>query len=963
MLHQMPGAYYVKGFSKHGPLHNPHTYGYFDHVPYKGFQGGHVTCGGVVYEADAYPPEYRGQYIAANLLSNCINWHKLTPKGSSFTAEHGGSLLQTSDQHFRPIDCLLGPDGCIYVVDWTDKRAAHLDPIDNWDKTNGRIYKIEYQDAKPLKPFDLGKQTSQELMELLKHPNLWWRKEARRLLAERGDVSILPALRKLSQSEPGLLALEALWAIHGLGKFRLQDLDNSDTRLLKHPNEHVRAWVARLLGDAPVVGQLNESDLIEMAKTETSPVVLAQLACTAMRISDGPNLVTKIVARPASENDPHIPLLCWWALERTAISQPSNAIKYLRSPSDWGPVMQSTILERLARRWMAEKSEVGYKYAGELLQASWFHPERAIVLRGIESGMAGGLTAKELAAFNIGLIREGRREDLEKLPEPDRSRILAKFGDEAALKSYLEQVQDAKRPDSSRIAAIQLLASLNYPPLEASLLQQLESGSDALRLASVAALARSTTENLGSKFLGQYAKASPALQKQILQVLLSRPKWALTLFQSFESGQFPKTALTLDHAKIAAALDDKALTSLVEKHFGKIAPTTPGEMQARIAALNLMLSREKPGDPTLGKPIFAKHCAACHQLHGEGTKIGPDLTTADRKNRTYLLSNIVNPSGYIRPEFMNFSVNTLDGRALTGLVSEQKTDTVALATYVNGKIEQTVIAKKDIDSMKPSALSLMPEKLLDSLTNDEIRHLFAYITSDPDPRPAGGAGPKKLRVALVSGSVEYKSDESLPKLQKLLEEKYPVECVRIFRKTDSELPDAKKLAECDAAIFFTRRLTIDGEELAAVKAFVESGKPILGIRTASHGFQKWLEMDALVFGGDYKNHFGAGPKCEVQFTEAGKTHPVLKNVKPFKSVGSLYKNPNIAKDVIVLQNGTAAGKTEPVTWVRERKVGEKTQRIFYTSLGHQDDFLEDQFLKMLVNALGWCAKNEAIAAK
>ena len=76
MLHQVQGGYYVKGFGKHGPLHNPHTYGYFEHVPYKDFKGGHVTCGGVVYQADAFPPEFRDRYIAANLLSNAVYWHE-----------------------------------------------------------------------------------------------------------------------------------------------------------------------------------------------------------------------------------------------------------------------------------------------------------------------------------------------------------------------------------------------------------------------------------------------------------------------------------------------------------------------------------------------------------------------------------------------------------------------------------------------------------------------------------------------------------------------------------------------------------------------------------------------------------------------------------------------------------------------------------------------------------------------
>ncbi len=133
-LHQMQGAYYVKGFSKHGPLHNPYTYGYFEHVPYTGFKGGHVTCGGVLYDADVYPEQYRGQYIAANLLSNAIYWHKLEAVKSSFKASHGGDLMTTTDTHFRPVDCLLGPDGCVYVADFYDRRAAHLDPVDNWEQ-------------------------------------------------------------------------------------------------------------------------------------------------------------------------------------------------------------------------------------------------------------------------------------------------------------------------------------------------------------------------------------------------------------------------------------------------------------------------------------------------------------------------------------------------------------------------------------------------------------------------------------------------------------------------------------------------------------------------------------------------------------------------------------------------------------------------------------------------------------
>jgi putative membrane-bound dehydrogenase-like protein len=206
-LHQMQGAYYIKGFSKHGPLHNPHAYGYLEHVPYKDFKGGHVTCGGVVYQGDTFPAEYRDQYIAGNLLSNAVYMHKLEPNGSTFKARHGADLLVANDTWHRPVDLLVGPDGSVYVADWYDKRAAHLDPVDNWDRTNGRIYKIEYKGTPKIPTFDLRKKTSVELAELLMHENKWWRNEARRLLAERKDEKIHTKLDQWVRHQKGPLAL------------------------------------------------------------------------------------------------------------------------------------------------------------------------------------------------------------------------------------------------------------------------------------------------------------------------------------------------------------------------------------------------------------------------------------------------------------------------------------------------------------------------------------------------------------------------------------------------------------------------------------------------------------------------------------------------------------------------------------------------------------------------------------
>src|SRR5262249_4134834 len=151
--------------------------------------------------------------------------------------------------------------------------------------------------------------------------------------------------------------------------------------------------------------------------------------------------------------------------------------------------------------------------------------------------------------------------------------------------------------------------------------------------------------------------------------------------------------------------------------------------------------------------------------------------------------------------------------------------------------------------IRPSAVSLMPEKLLDTLTDPEIADLFAYLASDkPVAAPAVPVQPpakpdaKKLKLALISGSFEYKSDDSLVAFKKHLEANFPVECTLVSAKAEKDTTFAglaEALEKCDAAVFFTRRLQIEGESLEAVKKYAKSGKPVVGIRTASHGFQKY----------------------------------------------------------------------------------------------------------------------------
>jgi putative membrane-bound dehydrogenase-like protein len=963
MLHQFPGAYYIKGFAKHGPLHNPHTYGYFDHVPYKNFKGGHVTCGGILYDADLYPEPLRHQYVACNLLSNAIYWHKLEAVGASFRAEHGGELVETDDVWFRPVDLCLGPDGCVYIADWYDRRAAHLDPIDNWHKSSGRLYRIEYQSGPRYPQVDLTKKSSAELIAFLRHPNKWYRTTARQLLAERKDPSTYAVLQRQLLQERDWPALEALWTLYVSGGWSTDVVRAG----VAHPDEHVRAWTIRLTTDQG--GSLPPGILAGLGN-DRSPIVLAQLACSARRMEPTDALVTlrQLQRNPVAARDPHLPLLIWWAIEEHVSRQVRLAGEEKGVPPGTGANgamlrewvdreaasdaaverLRQDLLEKMARRLTA--TDVPPRWLGSL----WSSYPPPVLLR----GMAQGLEGRSLPA-----VPEPLRQPLEQYRQHQPNDllvhvVLARMNDAAAREKLRQIVGERTAAESQRLTAITVLRQIRDPQARELFQAQLlvQQNSPAVRSALLAALEAYDDPSVADFVLQQYAHFSPALQKQAIQLLLSRPSWALVLFRQWEDGRLPKAHLSVDHARTAVALQHPLLTELVEKHFGKLAPATSGEKQARISWLNTAIAREKQADATHGKALFQKLCAACHRLHGEGGTVGPDLTTADRSNRLYLLTHIVDPSAYIRPEYLVQTVLTHDERRLSGIATD-KGETILLTTVVNDQPVTLTVPKADIADIRPSPISLMPERLLDSLSDREVANLFAYLQSPTSPAPSvtPPAQKRPLRLALVSGSFEYKSDTSLQKLRELLHKQYGLECLLIAAKAekDTTLPGIEQLKECDAAIFFTRRLRLEGDSLEAVRAFARSGKPILGIRTASHGFQNWLEMDGEIFGGSYQGHYGNDLTCEVKLADKAKDHPVLRGVRPFRSAGSLYKNPRLAADVTVLLYGTIpTGQTEPVAWVREVA----GRRIFYTSLGHPDDFRDENFIRLLLNALEWTTR-------
>ncbi len=458
MLHGVQGGYYWKSFGKHGPLHNPYTFGYFDHVRHTGVSGGHVSVGGLFYDADVLPQVWRGQYIAADLLGHAVHEHEVTRLGSTFEARQAGDLLRANDTWFAPSDQTLGPDGAVYVADWHDRRTAHPDPDADWDRTNGRIFAVTARGANavPEHNRDLTTKTSDELVALLNHPNVWYRRKARRILTERRAGDVAAGLREAVAAGRGVVALEALWALHGCVGLDLATAE----MMLEHPDPEVRAWCVRLVGDEPNVTPGLAARLAEMATREPDVSVRSQLACAARRLAPacGLEVAQHLLVRDLDRDDSHVPLLLlWWAVEQHALVDLEDTLARFTGPAAWRSAMiRSTILGRLVRRLAAEKNAVGDAACARVIASAPSDQARRPLLGALDEAM------RERRA---DAVAPGLAQTMVKLADHDPAdttltRLAARAGSRSAMERARSIAANGRASEQKRLAMLDLLGEL-----------------------------------------------------------------------------------------------------------------------------------------------------------------------------------------------------------------------------------------------------------------------------------------------------------------------------------------------------------------------------------------------------------------------------------------------------------------------------------------------------------------------
>jgi len=708
------------------------------------YGGGHAHVGEMIYLADNWPAEYRGHLFTLNLHGHRMNQEILERTGSGYVAHHGADCFFFGDGWFRGLEVGYGPDGGAFVLDWNDTGECHENT--GVYRTSGRIYKITYNQPKPARTFDLSKLSVDDLVKLQTHSNEWFVRQARCQLAERKLSatelnSAQRRLRKLLSSETNsVIQLHALWSLHAIGaadgEFLLAQLQN--------PNEHVRVWVIRLLSDAwpldtvtslkadeqrlssqskleadPIPPRATLKEFVRLAASDHSGLVRLALASTLPRlpVSQRAELAAPLLTHAEDAEDPNLPLLIWYGLIPLGDRDPVSLAALARDCEL--PLTRKFIARRLAED--IEKSPAALE---ELLKSAVTKPEKfqADILAGMAEGLRGWRKARKPSNWDALQAMLAERENA-RLRERTRD-LSALFGDGRALEEVKRVALDDKADMAFRRAALLTLID-NRPPDLRDICERLLSVRF-LNSTAVRGLALFDDPAIGEKLAESYLRFHGLERSAVIETLVSRPNFARALLEEMAAGRIPRADLTAFQARQIRSFNDAELTMRLGEVWGQLRDS-PEEKRKFIAQLKAKLTPAVLGaaDRSAGRIVFSNACASCHTLFGHGGQIGPDLTGSGRDNLDYLLDNIVDPSAVVNADFHMTVVELKDDRVLNGLVAAKTDRTITLKTQT----ETLTLERADIHGLYESPLSLMPEGLLEGLSETQVRDLVAYLMS------------------------------------------------------------------------------------------------------------------------------------------------------------------------------------------------------------------------------------------
>jgi putative membrane-bound dehydrogenase-like protein len=756
LYHILPGARYQRQAGQH---FNPYTYDDIktiaDHAHYAGGRihkpdplkvpentdavgGGHAHSGLAIYNGDNFPAAYRGLLIFGNLHGHRLVSDQVVPAGSGFAGHHGNDFLRSNDATFIPVSQRVGPDGALYLSDWSDVQVCHNNTQEIWDRTNGRLYRVSF--GNPVsRARDLGALADAELVEIaLADANEYFVRQARKVLAERGLAGVRIAgesrekLRSvLTADTDPLRRLRALWV--------LQSANLLDDALLagalKDAEPSVRGWVVRLIAQQWTAGV---PALAELAKTESSAQVRRELASalSCLPLAQRAAIAEPLLARAEDAKDHNIPLLLWYGIEPLVGADAARGLALAAVSRH--PQTTDFIYRRLAGDARARSQVLS------LALRETDAPRRSSLVGRVVEGVrqAGSFSAPEGWAGLVAGLRQGASPDLlANLNELD-----ALAGDEASRAYYRGHLADEKAPLPARQRALAVLVA-SRDRAAAPVIHQVfaEKTTPSFRRALIQALATVGDENSPAVLISRFAVFTPEQLGDAVAALAGNAAGGKALLVAVAAGKADKALLSPLVIRQLKSLGDKSIDAQLAAVVG-VVNATKADFAKTKAKYEAMLNPAavRKGDIAAGRQLFTSACGICHTFGTIGNQVGPGLAGSNIGKLDYFLENVLNPNGVIGKDYQLNVFKLKSGATMSGIVQFEDAQSFRLVMPGGAKF---TVTKGEVAQREVLPMSLMPEGLLDALTKEQVINLVAYLQF-PDGFPATAPGVWRLEGAL-----------------------------------------------------------------------------------------------------------------------------------------------------------------------------------------------------------------------
>jgi len=724
-------------------------------------------AGIVYYAADHFPAEHRGSVYVGNVVTSRINRDNIAWTGSSPKAVEQPDLVASDDPWFRPVDLKVGPDGALYVADFYNRIIGHYEvPLTHpgRDRERGRIWRIVYKgkggNGRPQSPReDWSKATADELISDLGHPNLSVRTFAANALATRGtpDAGLVKKVATLAAVDPEPnRRVHALWVLERWGALDPATL----CAVLADADRTVRAHAQRVLAERPSLDP-SLTDRATQALDDPDPFVRRAAAEVLGRHPAiehvRPLLALRQGTDPADNHLVHVVRMAlrdqfvegdaWEKLGQIKLSDRDAADIADVATGVPGAGSARFLLghvqtrkespENLRRYVQHVARYIDESRRGELLDVvrGVSGPNRLAVLKAVQLGTQerGASVDEATRAFALGetLALLGRPDDAGRASGID---LASAFKLREAKGRLAELAGLDSVPTPQRVEAMAAVAAVD-PAGATAVVGPLLVDPNApfpVRERAAGLLAQSGRPE-GVRALAEALPTAPErVQSAIAAGLAGRREGAELLLAAVGEGK--ASARLLQEPRVAGPLGNAGVPGLAGRLESLLKGLPPAD-----ARTNDLINRRRAGyrlaslndSRETGRKLFETHCAACHQIGGEGAKVGPQLDGIGGRGPDRLMEDILDPGRNVDQAFRVTNLALADGRVVSGLLLREEGAVLVMADAQGKEVR---VPADQVEERSVVPLSPMPANFAEQVSEDDFYRLIGFLMSRTAPQ-------------------------------------------------------------------------------------------------------------------------------------------------------------------------------------------------------------------------------------